>query len=149
MHLEVAVCLPRENETVGLIRAAVTDTLRLFGVDDECVQDIRLAVSEACTNVVQHAAGDEEYEVRVEVDEDRCVISVSNVGENLDAVSLAGAMPDPGSARGRGVAIMRALMDTVEFDLEPPGRTLLRAVKMLSTHQDSPMRRLRRPAAPG
>lgn len=148
MHLEIAVCLPIEGETVGLARAAVTNTLRLFGVTDDCVEDIRLAVSEACTNVIQHAASDDDYEVQIEVDDDRCVISIKNVGDDFDAAALAGTMPDPNSARGRGVAIMRTLMDSVEFASEPSAGTLVRVVKVLSVHEDSPLRRLRRRSPP-
>ena len=52
MHIDMAVCLPREALTVALVRTAIAHTLDLFGVDQDCLEDIRLAVSEACTNVV-------------------------------------------------------------------------------------------------
>lgn len=144
MFLEVAVCLPQEVETVGLVRATVTNALLLFGVTEDCIADIRLAVSEACTNVIQHAANEDDYEVLVRVDDERCAISVRNVGFGFDATGLAGTMPDPSSPRGRGVAIMRAVMDTVELESEPEAGTLVKLVKMLSVKPDSPMRRLRR-----
>lgn len=144
MRLDVAVCLPRDSETVALVRAAITNTLTLFGVTDECVEEIRLALSEACTNVVEHASVDDEYEVRVLVDEDRCEISVTNKGNGFDARALTGVMPDGDSARGRGVAIMHALMDNVEFRSEPEAGTIVRLVKRLSVRADGPMARLRR-----
>ena len=52
MHLDVAVCLPRESETVSLIRTVVTHALRTLGVTSSCIDDVRLALSEAATNVV-------------------------------------------------------------------------------------------------
>jgi len=49
----------------------VANALITFGVAPGCVDDIRLALSEACTNVIDHAAANDGYEVRLEVDETR------------------------------------------------------------------------------
>lgn len=144
MRLDIAICLPQEAETVALIRTAVTNVLLLFGVADDCVEEIRLAVSEACSNVTEHATSDDEYEVRVEVDEERAEISVKNSGDGFDAEALSGLMPDPDSARGRGVAIMRAVVDHVEFKSEPASGTIVHLVKTLRVRDDGPLARLRR-----
>ena len=143
MKLDVAVCLPQEAATIALIRKAVTNTLTLFGVSDRCVEDIRLALSEACTNVIDHATIQDEYEVRVQVDDDRCAISVKNAGDGFDAVGLEGEMPSEHSARGRGVAIMRAVMDRVDLTSEPEAGTIVHLVKALTLRDDGPMARLR------
>jgi serine/threonine-protein kinase RsbW len=144
MRIDVAVCLPQEAETVALIRGAVTSTLSLFGVDEECVEDIRLALSEACTNVIEHAHATDEYEVRVQVDDDRCEISVKNAGDGFDFAALEGQMPGGESARGRGVAIMRAVMDQVRFSSEPREGTIVHLVKQLDVRDGGAMDRLRR-----
>lgn len=147
MRLEVAVCLPHESETVALVRGVVTNALRSFGVTQDCVEDIRLALSEACTNVVAHAAADDEYEVRIQIDELRCAISVKNTGGGFDATTLANEMPDPMSPSGRGVAIMRAVMDDVAFTSERSTGTIVRLVKDLTLAPDGALARLvqRRP----
>ena len=145
MNLEVAVCLPRDGQTIGLIRGVVTDALTAFGVTRNCIDDIRLALSEACTNVIEHAATDDEYEVRLFVDEQQCAISITDTGSGFDAAAAAHTMPDPASVRGRGVAIMRAVMDTVEFSAEPEKGTLVHLVKALAIEPDTPLARLRRP----
>lgn len=144
MLLDVAVCLPQESETVGIIRAVVKNALRSFGVNQECVDDICLALSEACTNVIDHAVIDDEYEVRLQVDEERCVLSVKNTGPGFDARALRDAMPEQSSPRGRGVAIMRALVDQVDFHFEPQASTIVRLVKTLSIDPNGPLARLRR-----
>ena len=144
MHIDVAVCLPQEAETVALIRAVVGDTLEKFGLTPECINDIRLALSEACTNVVEHAATDDEYEVRLEVDEQRCEITVKNTGLGLDAEALSGVMPDTSSARGRGVAIMRAVMHDVSFRSDPEAGTIVHLVKEIDVLPGAPIDRLRR-----
>lgn len=139
MRIDVAICLPQEAPSVRLVRLAVTRTLEVFGVDEDCIEEIRLALSEACTNVVQHAHEVDEYEVRIEVDDDRCAISVMNTGDELDADELDGVMPGPDSPRGRGVAIMHALMDQVELHSEPAAGTVVRLVKTLTFRPDAPL----------
>ena len=142
MKLEVEVCLPREAETVRLVRGVVRGALVQFGVSATCTDDIQLALSEACNNVVDHAAADDEYQVAVQLDGDQCSIIVKNVGGGFDAASLAGVMPDPSSARGRGVAIMRAVMDRVEFRSEPEDGDIVHLVKTLELTPDGPLERL-------
>lgn len=148
MNLKFAVCLPRDAETVGIVRGVVANALRSFGVTPGCVEDISLALSEACTNVIEHAAADDLYEVHLEVDETHCAISVKNTGIGFDSTALAGVMPGIDSPRGRGVAIMRAVMDQVEFSSEPETGTIVHLVKTLSVDAGAPFARLRRPTEP-
>lgn len=148
MLLDVAVCLPQEAETVGVIRAVVRDALRSLGAAPDCVDDVCLALSEACTNVIDHAGADDEYEVRLQVDERECVLSVKNTGDGFDARALRGVMPDPSSSRGRGVAIMRAVMDQVDFGSEPEAGVIVRLVKKLAIEPDSLLDRMRRKLDP-
>ena len=117
----------------------MTNTLTVFGVDDDCIDEIRLALSEACTNVVQHVEPADEYEVRLEVDDEQCAISVTNTGNGFDAVDLRGVMPGADSARGRGVAIMRSVMDHVEFRSVPEAGTVVHLVKTLTFRPDAPL----------
>ena len=144
MLLDVAVCLPQEAETVGVIRSVVRNTLCSFGVTEECIDDICLALSEACTNVIDHAVPGDEYEVRVQVDQHDCAISVKNTGPGFDARALRGVMPDPSVPRGRGVAIMRGVVDEVDLRSEPEAGTIVRLVKTLTTEPESLLRRTRR-----
>jgi serine/threonine-protein kinase RsbW len=144
VHLDVAVCLPRESETVSLLRTVVTDALRTLGVTEDCIDDVRLALSEAATNVIQHAGDDDEYEVRIEVADERCSISVTNPGSDLDADALTGVLPDEDSSSGRGVAIMQAVMDHVAFSSEPEAGTIVHLVKTRTFDPDSAVERLRR-----
>lgn len=137
MYLEFALCLPREAHTVGLIRRAVGAILSVVGVDQDCVEDIRLAVSEACTNVIVHASSDDEYEVVVRVEGAHCFISIKNTGYGFDADELTGEMPDPDSARGRGVAIMHSVMSGVDLASRPEAGTVVRLVRELSFEASS------------
>jgi serine/threonine-protein kinase RsbW len=142
MHLDVALCLPHEAETVSLIRGVIAGALNTLGIAEGCVQDIALALSEACTNVVDHADPADEYEVRLQVDDDRCAITVTNAGAGFDAASLRGLPADDTSERGRGVSIMHAVMDQVDFVSEPESGSIVHLVKTLDLLPDGPIARL-------
>ncbi len=148
MRIEISLCLPRDAATVSLVRGAVVNTLLLFGVDPDCADDIRLAVSEAVANVVSHAVSEDEYEVSLAVDERTCAISVKNTGAGFDAGALNGVMPSPDSARGRGVAIMKAVMDAVNLTSSPEEGTLVRLVRDIRVSDDGPLARLQRQSGP-
>lgn len=143
MNIDIAVCLPREAETVALLRSTITDALRLFGATDDCIDDIKLAVSEAATNVIDHAGDEDEYEVAVHVDDLQCAISVKNSGRGFDSSTLDGGMPSQDSARGRGIAIMHAIMDNFDLTSAPETGTIVHLVKNLTVRPDSPLGRLR------
>lgn len=149
VEIHMGVCLPRDAETVPLVRSAIAHTLRLFGVDEDCIYEIGLAVTEACANVVTHAATDDEYEVVTHVNETRCSIDVKNTGGGFDASNLTDTMPSADSARGRGVNIMRAVMDKVALASSPEAGTIVHLVRSLSVKEDSPLMRLRRAAQEG
>jgi serine/threonine-protein kinase RsbW len=144
LQIDLVICLPRDAETVALVRAVAGEFLRTFGVQSDCIEDIRLAVSEACTNVVLHTGSDDDYEVRVHLDENACSIVVRNTGDGFDASALDGVRPDLMSARGRGVVIMRAVMDSVGFDSEPELGTVVHLMRDLEVVPGSPLARLRR-----
>ena len=142
MKLHFELCLPQESETVGLIRRVLADALITFGVTQECVDDVALALSEACTNVVEHADDDDEYEVHLDVDGAECSIRVMNTADGVDAESLKGVLPDATSVGGRGVAIMKAVMDRVDVVSEPETGTMVRLVKQLDAVPGGPLERL-------
>src|SRR3954451_22364997 len=52
---QVAITLPARAENIALVRQAMADYAAHAGVDADVVDDLMLAVSEACANVVVHA----------------------------------------------------------------------------------------------
>lgn len=143
LAIQIALCLPRDAETVAVVRGVAMVALDRLGVTSAWIEDIRLALSEACTNVIDHAQPTDEYEIRLEVDDQRYVITVIDTGHGLDAAQLASGMPPADSERGRGLAIMRALVDSLDFRSEPEAGTIVRLVKAISVLPAAPLNRLR------
>ncbi|GAA4508281.1 MULTISPECIES: ATP-binding protein [Nonomuraea] len=113
METTMALRLPRDAASVPLIRQMLDGTLNSLGVEPEIRDDIELMLTEACSNVVKHAAPSDEYTVSAMVYDDLCVIRVVDTGHGFDPASVRDATP--GSENGRGLQIMRALADDVRF----------------------------------
>jgi serine/threonine-protein kinase RsbW len=148
MQIVYTLHLPPDVESVPLVRALVTSSMDELGVDERCTADVALAVTEACANVISHARGvGHEYQVQVEIDPDRCHIRVLDTGEGFDplAVETAGDFAEG----GRGMLLMRALMDDLDFvPREEQQGTIVHLTKRLVTAPGSPLRTLAVGGAP-
>jgi anti-sigma regulatory factor (Ser/Thr protein kinase) len=60
--------MPALPDAVGVARQALTGACEALGLGARATGDVRLAVSEACTNVVSHAYRDRETPGEVEVE---------------------------------------------------------------------------------
>jgi anti-sigma regulatory factor (Ser/Thr protein kinase) len=90
--VDVKFCLmfPREALSVPVMRHVLGDTLRRLGLDDDTVGDLLLAVTEACTNVLQHSGeGQHRYEVVASVSPDDCLLEVVDSGTGFRPGRLA------------------------------------------------------------
>jgi serine/threonine-protein kinase RsbW len=80
MEIQMALYLPRDAVSVPVSRQVLDSCLETLGVTPDTRDDIALALSEACANVIQHAGPGEEYEVRVSARNCQCTIEVVNTG---------------------------------------------------------------------
>jgi serine/threonine-protein kinase RsbW len=130
---EVRLTIPARAEYVLLGRLALSGITRMRPLDDEIVNDLKLAVTEACTNSVRHAYGENGGTVDIvyELHDDRLVVVVSDDGAGFDPKELvaAGELTEG----GLGIAIIRALVDEFEVGEREDGRgSRLRFVKFLT-----------------
>jgi len=132
----VRLTIPAKAEFIGLGRLALTGLARLDDepLPDELVADLKLALTEACTNAVRHAydGGEGLVEIVYMRYPDRFVIEVADDGDGFDlepARKLAG--DDELVEGGLGIAIIRALADELELSGREHGGARLRFVKHL------------------
>ena len=90
--VDARFCLvfPREALSVPVMRHVLGDTLDQLGVDDSCVADLLLAVTEACTNVLRHSGPGLRYEVVARVGRNTCVLEVVDSGRGFDPSAVPG-----------------------------------------------------------
>jgi serine/threonine-protein kinase RsbW len=90
--------------------------------------------------VIDHSGPGDQYEVRVEIQDECCVIRVVDTGRGFDSSVMRGAA-DLASERGRGIQLMRALVDEVHFVSDPASGTAVRLEKTLVFRDDAVFRR--------
>ncbi len=129
----VKLDIPAKAEYVVLGRLALTGLLRSRGgFSEDAVADLKLALTEACSNSVRHAYDHDDGQVHLafSVQKDRVTIEIRDDGDgfhedDVDCPECQG-MPEIGLADGgMGISIIRAVVD--EFDLRKPdgGGTVL------------------------
>ena len=130
---EVRLTIPARPEYITLCRLALTGIARLRPVNDETLADLKLALTEACSNSVRHAysEGDGAVDIRYELHVDRLVIEVADNGEGFDPPNAESDQDDLAEG-GLGIAIIRAIADDLEIRSRDAGRgSLLRFSKQL------------------
>lgn len=134
-HGTVELKIPGRAEWVAVARlavAAVASRLR-FSVDE--IEDIKLAIAEACTNSIQSAGGIDAGVLEIVCDalEDELRVTVRDhsPGVHLAAVNKASGLED-GRTEELGVFLIRALMDSVDYTTEPRRGTELVMTKRVT-----------------
>jgi serine/threonine-protein kinase RsbW len=143
MEIKMTLFLPRDAVSVPVSRQVLDSCLETLGVTPDTRADIALALSEACSNVIQHAGPGEEYEVLVSARDRRCVIEVVNTGTQGSATALDrlahAAAPAPANAEsGRGLQIIDAVVDSLEFKGDGGQGTTVHFEKHLEWLPDAP-----------
>jgi serine/threonine-protein kinase RsbW len=115
----VSLTIPAKAEYIALGRLALAGLLGPRSVEPEVIADVKLALTEACSNSVRHAYADGrdgEVEIRYEVAEETLAVEVSDDGGGFDPALLEA---DPGrlDEGGLGIAIIRAVTD--DFSIGP------------------------------
>ncbi|GAA4501657.1 hypothetical protein GCM10023191_052060 [Actinoallomurus oryzae] len=133
MKVSLVLCLPRDAETVRVTREILDASLATLEVASDIRDDITLALGEACANVIQHADPSDEYEVRVQVTNTRCVVEVVDTGRGFDSALLNQVHADQVATaeHGRGLQIIDALSENLRIESRPLQGAMIRFEKRL------------------
>jgi serine/threonine-protein kinase RsbW len=112
---------------------AVAHIASKVGFDIEAIDDIKVAVSEACTNIILHAqsGADHNYEVIIDIEESNLAITVEDAGIGFGLEEYVAPVPGESCGSGLGIFIIRALMDEVDIQTEMGVGTKIRMSKGL------------------
>ena len=132
MQIILALSLPRDEQTVPVSRHIAVNAMAEIGVTEDCIGDMAVAVTEACANVLRHSGPGDEFEVSLEVDDDQCVIRVVDKGRGFDSEALGFVHAETSNEHGRGIELMRALVDQVKFISKPEAGTIVHLEKTLT-----------------
>jgi serine/threonine-protein kinase RsbW len=134
-HATVRLTMPAKAEYLILARLALAGIAREAALSEPVLADLKLAVTEACGNVVRHAYPDEAGEVRVVFD-----VRAGSIDVSVEDRGAGGLAPGPAESSaddgdlvesGMGLAIIRAVMDELTVESEPGrGGTVVRMRKL-------------------
>ena len=119
---DLVLTLPARAENVAVVRHAFGGLADVMDVADQTLSDIKLAVTEACTNVVVHAypgRDDGPLGVRATVEDATLTVVVSDHGR--------GIVPRPDSpGLGLGLPLIATLAESLELGTGPADETEVR-----------------------
>jgi serine/threonine-protein kinase RsbW len=119
-------------DEVTRVRAWVADKAQAADFSTEDITALKLAVSEACSNVIRHAyegADDKDIIIAINIEGDSLSLTITDFGRKFDLSRYKPPDLDNPSEGGYGVYLIRELMDEVEYDNSPPEGTVLRMVR--------------------
>ena len=127
---EFELVIPVEEEAELIAARTAEQIARAADFDQEAINQIKTALIEACINAAEHGESpDKKIHQHFAIDEDKLIITVSNKGKKFGGANGQSApsvrnRPAKGT-RGRGLQIIRALMDEVKFERADDGSRLV------------------------
>lgn len=127
INLEIEI--PTQTRYLGLIgnigEQLAWDLSDYAGDRDALAYNLNLVLTEALTNVIRHAGGDNQaLRVCISIEGDCLSIQVHDQGLGFDLEGVPCPDPDELCERGRGIFIIRHLMDSVDYRKTDTGNVL-------------------------
>ncbi len=132
MSEKITIKLPCKKEYVVIARMTAAIVASQLSLDIEQIEDIKMAVSEACNNAIQHSHGlDDFFNVIYGADRQKLTIEISDNGSGFDLNSYRKPDLEELKDGGLGIFIMRSLMDEVLIESQPNIGTVVKLIKNL------------------
>jgi len=131
-HIDIEITVPNQTRYLGLVgRIGENMAHELGGGPDDREKlghHINIVLTEALVNAIKHANTadpDKELHIRISVSDTELLIRVYDNGAGFDLNLLPStACPDPLNEQGRGIFIIRSLMDSVVYKKSNGGNVL-------------------------
>ncbi len=128
----VVLTMAPRPENLALARLALAGIGGVAGAGDADVADLKLAVTEACTNSILHAYSDEsggELVVRYRIGSSGVEIEVEDDGTGFDPSDPI-VEESEREGQGMGLMIIRSLTDSIEIESDESGSRISFAKKL-------------------
>jgi serine/threonine-protein kinase RsbW len=127
INLEIEI--PMQTRYLGLIgniaEQLARDLSEYTGDHDLLAYNLNLVLTEALSNVIKYAGRENHsLRVRIQLEEGVLSIQVHDRGEGFDFEGVPCPDPEALCERGRGIFIMRQIMDSVDYHRTQDGNIL-------------------------
>lgn len=139
------ILLPGKPTSLAMIRWVVTRLATAAGLAMDDIDQVEVAVDEACTNVLDHAyaAMDPKPPLHIVIDAsgDQFIVDIIDRGKTFDFESYTEPkFPDhwlEGHERGVGLYLIHQFIDSVEYETLPDASNRMRLIKQRQTAESS------------
>lgn len=139
INLNISSSKEDTAEYMSVIRLTTSAVASKIGFDIEEIDDIKVSIGEACTNIIKHGLDDENDSFNIEytIYEDKLKISVKDNGSGFDTSKIKEPSMDSNIENiddsGLGIFIIKSLMDEVEIksDREQGTEIIMTKIKIV------------------
>ncbi|MFH0926605.1 MAG: ATP-binding protein [bacterium] len=133
----IEIKVPGKSEYVGVVRLVMVSIANRMAFTNENTEDIKIAVGEACINVIKHAYHkdfiDKEIIVRCLIYPNKLTIIIKDKGVGFSPLFVQQYVKRSYVSKdkkvGLGIFLIKSLMDEVEYDKNLPTGTQVRMIK--------------------
>jgi len=118
MNDTVNLSLPSKPEYVSVARLTASFVANKMGFDIEAIEDIKLAVGEACNNAVLHSGSKDTYNLEFRQNNETLFIEIKDFGNGFNFNNYHEPKLEDPQESGLGLFIIKSLMDEVVIDTE-------------------------------
>jgi len=123
------IIIPSSLEYLTDVDSFIEGILRDYGTDESTLADIAISVSELVNNAIEHgnkSGSGKEVSIEIGRNNGEVQITVSDSGKGFDPDHLANPLADENLLKevGRGIFIVKSLMDKVDISTGEHGTTI-------------------------
>ncbi len=130
-HFSISV--PSKPEYVNVVRLTASAIACRMGFNIEQIEDIKVAIAEACTNAIKHGIKnrEENFKIQFLVDEEKLEIDVEDEGHGFSCNEIEEPDLENPKEGGLGIFIIKSLMDDVQINSNIGKGTSIKMIKYL------------------
>ncbi|OQX96363.1 hypothetical protein B6I21_01150 [candidate division KSB1 bacterium 4572_119] len=128
----VEITIPAKAQFLKIIRAAVSSICEVRGFCQDDLNNVILAVDEACSNIIKHAYGKETdlpIQAKINICETKFEIFLKDFGKKADVEKIKPRELDDVRPGGLGVHFIKSVMDEVVYENSQENSNVLKLVK--------------------
>lgn len=129
----IKLSVPNKAEYVSVVRLTTSAIASRMGFDIEEIEDIKVAIAEACTNTLEHGLDNEgkNFDIDFDMYVDKLAITVKDAGKGFNVENVKELKVEDLGEGGLGIFIINSLMDEVEIIGDGEKSTEIRMIKYI------------------
>lgn len=127
----IELTLPCKKQYVTVARLTTSSVASNMNFNIESIEDLKVAVSEACNNVILHSATEDYFDIKYYVDAEELKVVVKDLGKGFDISNYEKPDLDNPQEGGLGIYIIKTLMDQVEIVTKEGNGTTIEMIKYI------------------